>query len=75
MNTKKITLSGGFHNCSPINIYLPTLVADSLKKGEISITDYHVLTRSQRQKLDRHFCGIPGCKCGGVARASIDFND
>lgn len=74
MANVKVTLSGGFHNSSPINISLPEKVADSLKNGEVTITDFHVLTRSQRQKLDRHFCGIKGCMCGGVARADIEFS-
>ena len=69
----KITLSGGFHNSPPIKIALATNIVEQLKRGEVSITDHHVLSRIQRQKLDRHFCGIKGCKCGGVYRAKIDF--
>lgn len=69
----KITLSGGFHNSKPINIALADNTVAALKRGEISITDYHVLSRAQRIKLDHHFCGIRGCECGGVARATIHF--
>ena len=71
----KVTLSGGFHNSDPINILMPKKVAEDLKKGNISLTDYHVLTRAQRIKLDRHFCGVKGCMCGGVSRADMDFGD
>lgn len=70
----KVTLSGGFHNSSPISISLPEKVAESLRNEEVSITDFHVISRAQRQKLDRHFCGIKGCLCGGVSRAKISFS-
>lgn len=69
----KITLSGGFHNAKPINIAMAETLVERLKAGEVSITDFHVLTTAQRKKLDRHFCGIRGCKCGGITRAKIDF--
>lgn len=72
---KKITLSGGFHNCAPINISVPERTYESLRRGDVSITDYHVLTASQQRKLSAHFCGIRGCMCGGVARAAIKYND
>lgn len=74
MANVKITLSGGFHNSDEIKISLPHKVAESLKNGEVSLTDYHVLSRAQRLRLDRHFCGIKGCLCGGVARADIEFS-
>lgn len=73
MKTKKITLYGGFHNSAPINIIISAEDAEEVRKGICPITD--VLTPSQRRKLDRHFCGISDCKCGGVTRATIDFND
>lgn len=73
MANVRLTLYGGFHNSSPIRIDVPEKVAHLLKIGEVSLTDYHVLTRAQRVKLDRHFCGVRGCLCGGVARASIDW--
>jgi len=70
----KITLRGGFHNAGDIKIVLPAGVVSDLEKGKIGITDEWVLSKYQRRRLDRHFCGIEGCKCGGVARAEIDFN-
>ena len=73
MATIKVTLSGGFHNSPAINIQLPAKVAEDLKNGLVNITDYHVLSRAQRAKLDRHFCGIRGCMCGGISRAEIEF--
>lgn len=73
MANVRLTLYGGFHNSKPIRIDVPETVAARLKSGEVSLTDHHVLTRAQRIKLDRHFCGIRGCKCGGVLRATIDF--
>lgn len=75
MANVKVTLSGGFHNSTPINILMPEKVAEDLKNGKVSLTDYHVLTRAQRIKLDRHFCGIKDCMCGGVSRAEIEFGN
>lgn len=72
---KKITLSGGFHNSAPININVSEHTYAALKRGDVSITDYHVLTAAQQRKLSAHFCGIRGCMCGGVTRATIDYND
>ncbi len=69
----KITLSGGYHNAEPIKVALAETLVERLKAGEVGITDYHVLSNAQRKKLDRHFCGIHGCMCGGIARAKIDF--
>lgn len=69
----KITLSGGYHNAKPIKVALAEKLVERLKAGEVSITDFHVLSTAQRNKLDRHFCGIRGCMCGGISRAKIDF--
>ena len=72
---KKIKLSGGFHNSAPINIVVAERIYEDLKRGDIALTDYHVLTAAQRRKLSAHFCGIRDCTCGGYARAKIEFID
>lgn len=69
----KIQLKGGFHNAPLITVSLPSVIVQGLKSGDLALTDWHVLSRAQRLKLDRHFCGVKGCKCGGVARAEIIF--
>lgn len=48
MKTQKITLSGGFHNVSDIEI--------RVKNGALSI--------GQLNRLDKHMCGVPKCICG-----------
>jgi hypothetical protein len=48
MQTQKITLSGGFHNSSPIDL--------RLKNNELSIGQY--------KRLDKHMCGVDKCICG-----------
>ena len=75
MKTRKITLRGGFHNANDIRIVLPADVVSKLEKGEIHLILDDVLSDYQRRRLDRHFCGIKDCKCGGVVRAEIDFDN
>ena len=48
MRTQKITLSGGFHNASNINL--------RVKNEELSIRQY--------KRLRNHMCGIKECVCG-----------
>jgi hypothetical protein len=48
MRTQKITLSGGFHNASNINL--------RVKNEELSINQY--------KRLRNHMCGIKKCVCG-----------
>lgn len=72
---KTITLFGGFHASDEINVRVGDNVYQALKRGEMSIWEPGVLSNYQRRRLDNHFCGIDGCTCGGVSRASIDFND
>lgn len=71
MANRKLTLAGGFHNSPEITISLPESIYRRVITGELDLCEHHVLSVSQRKKLDRHFCGIKGCTCGGVQRASI----
>jgi hypothetical protein len=66
ITTKTVTvhLDGGYHNSDRIGVRVP---ADWRERG--SLTDN--LTDTQRKRLDRHFCGITDCTCGGVSRADI----
>lgn len=48
MTTKTITLSGGFHNASPITA--------RIKDGAMSAGQY--------KRLDKHMCGVDKCICG-----------
>lgn len=55
----KIQLSGGFHNSQSISIR-PTIIADCA-----------YVSPSQARRLQKHFCGIKSCACGGTTRADI----
>jgi hypothetical protein len=63
MKTRKVTLSGGYHNVDDITIRVPHF--GKLDDG-VTIVDYidSVITDNQRRRLERHFCGIQGCTCG-----------
>ncbi len=63
----KITLSGGFHPSSDINVVISSSDFEELKNGSVGLID--VLSGSQLNRLNRHFCGVRGCLCGGVIRA------
>ena len=65
---KKITFFGGFHNATAININATDNQVNDLKEGFYSLSE--ILTDSQYKRLNRHFCGVRGCLCGGVIRAS-----
>lgn len=64
----KLTLFGGFHQCNEINAIIKESDFEELKNGNIEIED--ALSFSQLERLNRHFCGVEGCFCGGVHRAS-----
>ena len=48
MKTQKITLSGGFHNASRIDL--------RIKNSELS--------EGQYKRLNKHMCGVNKCICG-----------
>lgn len=56
MSTVKVTAEGGFHNSPRFTLLV--------KDGKLSTWQY--------KRLNRHFCGIAGCVCGGVGRADIE---
>lgn len=63
----KITLFGGFHNSNDINVIIDSSDFEDLKNYNVGLID--VLSSSQLRRLNRHFCGVHGCECGGVVRA------
>ena len=66
-----IKLSGGYHGSNPTRVYLGysrATVRKKIESGEL----HELLTESQISRLERHFCGIPGCTCGSWRRANID---
>ena len=63
-------LSGGFHSAAPIRIRVLTNLW-GLRPEDIPAALDHWLSPYQRRRLERHFCGIPGCACGSWHRAII----
>ena len=63
-------LSGGFHSSGRIRVRLLTDLG-GLRHEDIPAALDQWLTPYQRRRLERHFCGIPGCACGSWHRAEI----
>ena len=63
-NQKKIRIyvEGGFHNSPQTYVLVDPNILKSLGR--------YALTPLQMRRLDRHFCGINSCLCGGVERAT-----
>lgn len=54
MKKVKISLWGGFHNVGEIRVM---------------ISDFEdVLSLNQYKRVQRHFCGMSDCLCGGIYR-------
>ena len=64
MTTKLITFAGGYHDSDDINI-----------RAKINNRGGLYLSHGQYLRLQRHFCGLDSCKCGGVHRADHDAGD
>lgn len=62
----KISLWGGFHNVDSINVIIPASDYEALNEGSQSIADS--LSPSQLTRVQRHFCGMSDCRCGGIYR-------
>lgn len=63
-----LTLYGGFHNATPMNVEISASDYERLRDHEATLAD--VLSEPQFKRVQRHFCGVEGCVCGGVLRAS-----
>lgn len=68
---KTIKLYGGYHNAPETKVRISDNAYCDLKNGNSTLSE--VLTQSQQKRLDRHFCGLNGCKCGSFMRATIEF--
>ena len=75
MNARiRLMLEGGFHNSEAIAVVIkaPERAIEMAAKGEYLkglINDY--ASAGQLKKLDKHFCGMEGCRCGGWLRARV----
>lgn len=75
MKTKKVTFWGGFHNSNGITISVDENQIQDLKPGFFGLSDLlWRLSSSQLNRLSRHFCGVPGCRCGGVYCADFEID-
>lgn len=65
MKTKMATyrIEGGFHGVEPIGFRAPA----GLTTQDALSWVMQYAPRAQA-RLDRHFCGIRSCQCGGAAR-------
>lgn len=70
-----VRFSGGFHNRPGITIRLsfsPKFrLPETWGPGELKDYVVHSLSRHQREKLEKHFCGVRGCSCGSWTRAEM----
>lgn len=68
---KYVTLYGGFHNAAAIRVRVNEQQYNDLKEGFYPMDE--ILSEGQLKRLNRHFCGIKGCTCGGVHRAAMEL--
>lgn len=66
-----VTFYGGFHDCGAIRVRVNEAQYNELKEGFLPLDE--VLSNGQMKRLDRYFCGVKGCCCGGVLRATIEL--
>lgn len=67
MGKQLIELSGGFHNSDAIRVRIADEVGPIGRWSDLE----RWLSLSQIARLERHFCGIAGCTCGGPRRAEL----
>lgn len=65
--TATVTYSGGFHNSPDMTLRVRVIERNGYRIGQLS--------DGQRARLNRHFCGITGCTCGGTSRADADLGE
>ena len=70
VKTVKLSLWGGYHNASSINVIIPASDYECIRDHVATIDE--VLSEAQLSRVQRHFCGVEGCSCGGVRRASME---
>lgn len=68
---KKVSFWGGFHKSESINIRVNDAQAKEIEEGYYPLDE--ILSNYQLRRLDRHFCGVAGCTCGGVRRADFEI--
>lgn len=69
--TKQIILKGGFHKAKPIKVTVSKDFDLSLEHHVSIVRLIDELSEKTLKKLENHFCGVKGCKCGGIIFATI----
>lgn len=69
--SKYVTFYGGFHNCGAIRVRVSEQQGSDIAEGFYPLDE--ILSEGQMKRLNRHFCGVKGCTCGGVIRASVEL--
>lgn len=67
--TTKVTLSGGFHNVGAIPVRIPAEKMKNVDEQQYGVLD--LLTPYQWKRVQKHFCGIEDCCCGGAYRNAV----
>lgn len=67
--TTKVTLSGGFHNVGAISVRIPAEKMKTVDEQLHGVLD--LLTSYQWKRVQKHFCGIKDCHCGGAYRNAV----
>lgn len=68
---KTITLYGGFHNVSSVRVRISDEDYESVKNGDKPV--WEALSESQEKRLDKHFCGMKDCCCGGIRNKDVQI--
>ena len=66
---KRVIEGGGFHNVPDLTIMTnsdPEYFGDGVFGIEV--------TKSQRRRIENHFCGISDCCCGSSPLVQIDYD-
>lgn len=58
-------LEGGFHNSEAIAVVIKA------PERAIKMADNDYASAGQLKKMEEHFCGIEGCRCGSWLRARV----
>lgn len=69
--TMKVYFYGGFHHVGEIVLQIPAEAIERLKRlaaiGELTAEAWReILSDGQIKRLDKHFCGVSDCSCGGA---------
>lgn len=68
---KTITLYGGFHNVSSVRVRISDEDYESVKNGDMPV--WEALSEAQEKRLDKHFCGMNDCCCGGIRNKDVQI--